>query len=217
MYYSKDTVMRIIERLGDFWRRLMGKLDDVEVQQELDQAYQRFCGLNRQTAEQLDVPSLLALLSEDQRMALSELTYFRARRKTEEMDEDALRGLYLRALVLLTSIESVEIAETRTGQAEILLDEAGDALSEEEAIDALWFLERGGAYDKAEDLLFAQLDRWPREREPQPLLEEGEALYDRLEALPEQVLLAGGFSPEEVREGRVSLRRRHAAEGDKAP
>lgn len=218
MYYSKDTVLRMIEQLGDLWRGLMDKLDDLEVQLELDRAYQRFCGLDRQAAEQLDVPSLLALLGEDQRMALSELTYFRALRRAREWDDETLGQLYLRALQLLTSTRSTEIAEARVRQAELLLEGIGDdALPEADAIAALWFLERGGAYDKAEDLLFSQLDRWPKAHVPQPLLEAGEAFYEKLETFPEKVLLAGGFSLEEVRQGRNALQHRRAAREDATP
>ena len=60
-----------------------------------------------------------------------------------------------------------------------------------------------GRYDRAEDVVFTWLDR-----EPEAAFEAGMALYERLWAVPEARLKAGGLSTDEVLEGMTELQQR---------
>ena len=205
--------MRIIEQLGDFWRKLMDKLDDLEIQQQLDKAYQRFCGLDRDMAERLDVASLQKLLEEPQRVALAEITWLRAEAGAEQLNPEDTQVMYLRALALLAATESREVAQASVVRTETLLAATGDGLPTADGIAVLRLLTLAGAYDKAEDLLFAQLELWPKGKAPADLLAAGEVFYAELAKKTEEALFAGGFSRAEVAEGEAALRAWRRADG----
>lgn len=195
----------MIEQFGDVWRALMSKADDLEARLVLDQAYQRLAGLDRTSAEGLDTDTLLELLTPDRLAALAELTYFRTLRFAKSLGEDEVQDLSLRALTLLVHTQDEDIAERSTGRVQDLLASTKEILSPELAAKTLAFLTLGGAYARAEDLLFAQLDRWPKDQAPAALLGAGEALYQELRQLPDEKLLLGNLPRDEIDAGLRSL------------
>lgn len=206
LYDEKDTVLRMVKMLGQLWQRLMGMLDDVEARGELERAYRNLCGLTRTGAEELDVESLRALLSPEQQMLLSELTYLRAVRFGEGIGATEQMALYRRSLDLLSGIEDEEIAVIRVKRVMDLLALCEDHLSLLEILACLRFLTLGGAYCEAEDLLFAELGRWPREQAPDTLVEAGLAFYADLSKLSDQKLEAGNLPRPELAQGLAELR-----------
>ena len=73
MYFQEDTILRMIEQLGAFYRQLMRLMDDHRAQDELDEMMRRLTGLDRSTAKGLSVLTLTDMLSPDRRLALADL------------------------------------------------------------------------------------------------------------------------------------------------
>ena len=102
MFFQRDYVLRMIEMMGDFMRRISELLSDLERTKLLDDACQKHTGLSLETAEALSGESLEEMLSPVPRLMMSELLYIRA--ESTVLTADQQQKLLLKSLHLLSSL-----------------------------------------------------------------------------------------------------------------
>lgn len=205
MYFQEDTVLRMIEQVGAFFRQLMRLLNDAEAEKALDEAFRDLCGMDRQTAKGMSVHALSDMLSPNRRLALFELMLMESQRFAQRMENEDILSLRHHALMLLCTVEDEEIAGIRAARARELWDECAELCTPEETGAMLRFLSLGGAYADAEDVLFLQLHAYPPCDATASLLETGRKLYERWLALTDEQLALGNLPRAEALEGQAAL------------
>lgn len=210
--FQQDYIMRMIEALGDFLRRLKGTVLDLDADALMDDAYKRFCGIERVLAEQMDVDTLSELLPPDRLLALSELTTYRAERFASSLHTDQLAALYHRALTLLIRVSDMEVATLFEKRALELLEYAEALLTSGDCASVISFFFLAGAFDMGEDFLFESMDYYTNTAQRQEIYEAGLAFYDKLDSLSDAALSTGEFTRCEISEGRTDLHN-HFARG----
>lgn len=202
MVHKQDYILRMIEMMGDFFRKLKSLASDTLAEESFTGAYLQFTGLRRAIAEELDVDTLGEMLPPERLLALAELTAMRAARFENRYDEDTLGALRLRALRLYLRIEDDLAATLITENAITCAKAAHDALPLEELPRAIVFFTRAEKYNTAENILFSALERFATDANAlPPLLAAGEDFYATLSALPDEALFLSGFRREEISEG----------------
>lgn len=205
MYFQEDTVLRMIEQAGAFFRQLMRLLNDGEAEKALDEAFRELCGIDRQTAKGLSVQALAEMISPNRRLALFELMLMESQRFAHRMENEEILSVRHRALMLLCTINDEEIAGLRAARARELWNECAELCSPEETGAVLCFLSLGGAYADAEDVLFLQLHAYLPCASTAHLLEVGRMLYAQWLALSDEQLRAGNLPRAEALEGQAAL------------
>lgn len=202
MLFEQDYILRMIQMLGNFLRRLKEIALETEKRQELDHFCQEKCGLSLHTADTLSQESLTQLLPPEPRLILSELYYIRAQH-TQCLEEERLEWLGRSARLLLSLKEESLICQERRERLHEMMAEA--ALSPEEMLDAFAFFLEGEAFDWAEDALFFAL-----EDGAEKALQLGLQGFERLRDLSDKRLAAGGLSRRELNELIDELQARNA-------
>ncbi len=205
MYFQEDTVMRMIEMLGAAFGKIFRLLDDLDAEEELDEAYRRFCGLDRSTAEGLSVEVLIDMLTEERRLALCELLATEVQRFQHRLDTDQIQQKLHRALQLLVSIDDDTVAKLRVERARQLFDRCAEQVPADETASILRFLCAGGAYADAEDILFTQTEAFGLPDDQAAVYAAGRDFYAALKRLPDDRLAAGNLPREEVAQGETAL------------
>ncbi len=205
MYFQQDTILRLIEQLGAAYRELMRRLDDWQAEGELEKVYRRLCGLDRKSVKGLSVDALVDTLTEERRLAASELLLMESERFAHRYDNDELAAQRLRALAVLTSIQDETIAALRWQRAREVFEQCQAYCLPPEAAAVVRFLLRGGAYAAAEDVLFLQLAAFGPTMDIRALVLAGKELYAALASRTDDQLSAGGLPRAEADEGLRSL------------
>lgn len=205
MYFQEDTILRMIEAMGAFYRKLMGLVNDLEAELELNKAFRQLTGMDRMTAKRLSVEAILDMLPPERCMAMSELIMMEVERFAKQMDQETILDERHRALMLLCGLDDDIIAGKRAERAREIFGLCSEVCSAEDCAKLLRFLRLGGAYADAEDVLFMQLNAFARRQERQLLIAEGEALYVFLLNETDARLANGNLPREEVLEGQAAL------------
>lgn len=198
MYFQKDYVLRMIEMVGELGRRVMSLVRDADAHAQLNEVSERACGLPFRMLENGDPAMLIDLLDPPQRYLAAELLWIAIEFRRRTQTEDALAPLYNQALLQYASLhDAPDYLRPACDRASVILREALSHLTPDSLLCASRLLEAGGQYACAEDALYAaaQADA----ARAADLL----AFYDRLDALDDASLWAGGLSRSEVAEGRL--------------
>ena len=209
MFFQKDYILRMIEMMGDFMRRIGEILDDMQRGRLLDEACRQHCGMDLQAARGLSLESLAELLAPKPRLMLSEILYIQAM-QTSLPPEEREQLFYRCGGLLLSLKEESLLSELRHQRLGECLREAGGLFTPGERMDAAAFFFQAEQFEQGEDQLFAALDAAPRGEYPS-LLGRGEALLSACLTVPGERLRAGGLPLEEVREGLAALKGRREA------
>lgn len=209
MFFQKDYVLRMIEMMGDFLRRIGEMLDDLHRIRMLDDASREHCGMDLAAARNLSLESMNELLAPQPRLMMSELLYIQAM-QTSLKDEERERLLYRSARLLLSLREESLLCEMRHERLSFCLQEARELITPRDRMDAAAFFVNGDRFEKGEDQLFQALDEAALEDYP-GMLNEGEALMTGCLTVPEGRLRAGGLPPDEVRESLRAIQKRREA------
>lgn len=190
MIFQRDYILRMIEQLGEFVRRLNEVLNEMEKDRLLTAMCQEKCGLSMETADGLDTESLARMLPPEPRLALSELYYIRARHTPVMPEEEEI--FLSRSLGLLLSLEGESlICQERRERLHDLTQEV--ELAPEEQLAAFRFFLEGEAFDWAEDALFFAL-----ESDCPEALAQGLVGFEGVRALSDERLSRGGLPREEL-------------------
>ena len=211
-----EWLRRQLQQVDDAIARLAGLRDSghlVEAERAANDAISSIFGVSATLVEAMPAPQLLQLLTGDPgsrsrtALMLAELLRGRAEIQAARDDSSAAVVSYLRALDL--SLEASESgAPDEAGLAADAVDAALDRLDGGSVPSSmlsrlLLHHERGGRFGRAEDCLFALLERGDGSEEA---VRVGIAFYSRLRDKDEGELSSGNLPRDEVEEGLERLR-----------
>ena len=209
MFFQKDYVLRMIEMMGDFMRRIGEMLDDTHRLRLLDDASREHCGMDISAAGKLSVESVIDLLAPQPRLMMAEILYIQAM-QTSLPDEAREQLLYRSARLLLSLREESLLCELRQDRLKYCLMEAQALFTPRDRMDAAAFFMMAEQFGLGEDQLYQALDEASLEEYPQ-LLKEGLSLLEGCLAVPQSRLEAGGLPYSEVLESLNTLKKRREA------
>ncbi|GAB2698830.1 DUF6483 family protein [Paenibacillus thermoaerophilus] len=222
--YQRDYILRLIEQMTGMLGKMLGLQHEEKHEEALtliDETLKRMFGLNRKLIGGLPERELLELLQQNgltdngKLWSVAKLLDTEADSLEELGDADAAersreKSLYL-LLVLHRQDPGEALQEEVSSAAESLLIRLNAIDLPTDTLELLFpYLEETGRFAKAEDVLFELLERADSESERAKRIESGRAFYERLAALDEERLSAGGLSPEEVRQGLSDLQEARA-------
>ena len=206
MAFQRDYILRLIEMMGDFFRRIGDMIDQAEQLREMDALCREHCGMPLNTARELTMDTLTGLLTPQARLILSEILYVRGRACSNHDDEAAQD--FLRALRLLNTLnEDITLCTERAERLKDLLDRAEDLLTADDYIAAARFFMSADRFPDCEDAVFMAVD-CAKDRHTAAL--EGIALFRNILVLPDDILLAGGMPREDAERAILDLQKRMA-------
>ena len=209
MFFQKDYILRMIEMMGDFMRRIGEMLDDLQRMRLLDDTCREHCGMDLDAAQKLSVESLIELLSPQPRLMMSEILYIQAMRTS--LPEEAQEQLLYRCARLLLSLRGESLlCELRYERLQACLAAAGPLFTATDRMDAAAFFMQAEQFELGEDQLYEALDAASMEEYPK-LLADGEALMEGCLAVPKGRLEAGGLPYPEILESLNTLKKRRIA------
>lgn len=194
MAFQRDYVLRMIEMMGEFFRRLGDLLDEKEQMRALNDACREQCGLSLDAALALSVETLEGLLPPSGLMMLSELSYLQS--QLPARDEEKRQALLLRTLRLLCALSGEEaLCLERSARLRELMDACENDLTAEDYLACARFFMAGEHFEQGEDALFLGAEI---ARDPRVYVLQGVALLRRLLLLSDSVLITGGLPREDV-------------------
>lgn len=194
MAFQRDYVLRIIEMMGDVFRKLGEMLDERERMQALDRICRDQCGLSLQAAFALKEDTVKELLPPQTLFLLSEITYMQAEWQADEADRDAH---YYRALRLLSALSGEDaVCEARHQRLQELMQRCREDLTAADYLACARFFMAGGKFDDGEDAVFHAVEA--AGNEPGEYLLAGRALLIEILSLSDQALVLGGLPRNEV-------------------
>ena len=209
MFFQKDYVLRMIEMMGDFMRRIGELLDDMHRLRLLDDACRQHCGMDITAARKLSIESLIELLAPQPRLMMAEILYIQAMQTTlEEIEREQL--LYRSSRLLLSLRGESLLCEMRHERLSECLEKAQALLTSRDLMDAAAFFMQADQLGKAEDTLYEALDA-AAPNEYASYLDEGEALLTGCLCVPQKRLTDGGLPLSEVQESLQTLQKRRDA------
>lgn len=209
MFFQKDYILRMIEMMGDFMRRIGEMLDDMHRFRLLSDACREHCGIDLDAAGKLSVESLVELLAPQPRLMMAEILYIQAMQTS--LPEETREELLYRAARLLFSLrEESLLCELRHERLMECMGEARALVTPRDRMDAAAFLAEAERFDGAEDQVYQALAEAEAGAYP-ALLYEGTALMESLLAVPQKRLQEGGLPLKEVLESIATLKKRQAA------
>ena len=209
MFFQKDYVLRMIEMMGDFMRRIGELLDDMQRLRLLDDACRQHCGMELTAARKLSVESLIDLLAPQPRLMMAELLYIQAM-QTSLKEEEREQLLYRAARLLISLRDESLLCELRHERLSQCLEKAQALLTARDRMDSAAFFMQADQFSKAEDALYQALDSADKAAYA-AYLDEGIALLNECLLVPEKRLSGGGLPYDEVLESLQSLQKRREA------
>ena len=209
MFFQKDYVLRMIEMMGDFMRRIGEMLDDMHRLRLLDDACREHCGMDLNAAGKLSVESIIDLLAPQPRLMMAEILYIQAM-QTSLPEETREQLLYRCARLLLSLREESLLCELRWERLNDCITEVGLPFTPRDRMDAAAFFMQAEQFGLGEDQLYESLDEASLEEYPQ-LLMEGQTLMENCLNLPKSRLESGGLPYPEVLESINALKKRSEA------
>lgn len=155
--FQRDYILRMIEMMGDFMRRVAELMDELSQMRLMDEECKRHCGLSLTALEALNSESLMEMLAPTPRLLASELLYMRATVFQMSLEEE--RELKRKSLRLLSSLyEEGPLCELRAARVEQLKEELLDVLTADELMACAEFLSQAGEYADMEDAIFQAVE-----------------------------------------------------------
>ena len=206
MYFQKDYVLRVIEQFGFFFRRLKEKLELTEQLKDLGAFSREKIGMTPEAALALKDETLNGLLDARALFLLTEVLFILAR-LTEGKDPDRAGEIDLRTLRLLSSLHGEdELAAVRSGRLRELACRLRDAMSPDDFLACARFFLNGGYYADTEDMVFLAAQTSDKAHRDY-YVQQGLALLYNMRVLPDDVLLPGGMSRQDIGESIADLRK----------
>lgn len=199
MYFQKDYVLRMIEMMGELIGRIFSMARQADAEAELSEISQRACGLPLKMLLEGDADTLSSLLDDPQRFLAAELIMIQIEILRRAQNDDSLLPYRQQALMLYASLHNPDYILPACDRARTIAEDNLGALSVEALMASASLFERGDIFTAAEDAWYAAAEQDACAK-PQAL-----AFYSRLEALPDDALLAGGFTRAEIEEGKQAL------------
>lgn len=195
MAIQRDYILRLIEMMGEFFRRLAEIADEWERGRELNDACRDQCGLSLDAAMTLSDETLMGLLPPRALLTLSEITYLKA--KSIAMDEIEREQLYLRTLRLLASLHEEEtLCEARGMRLRELMDACAEQMEAADYLSCARFFLSGVRLEDCEDAVFMAVEL---KSDPSFCIQQGKEIFQEMLHLPESVLLPGGMTRDDVK------------------
>ena len=205
MVFEKDYIKRLIESMGDFFRRLGDKMDDAEYDRLLDKRCREDCGLSLREAEALTNESLALMERQESLLSLAEILRFRAEHSVHTAAEkEALREKALSLLLLLSADDNVceAMADTAYG----LMRQVMDCLTAEQMLACASFFRAGSRFDLMDNAVFFLWDTLPREGRD-AARERVCAMYRDVLRLTDSDLASGGLTRQEAEDSLCAVTR----------
>lgn len=194
MAFQQDYVLRMIEMMGEVFRRLSRIIDTRERARALDAVCREQCGLTLRSAFSLSEESLRALLPEQMLFSLSEITYLQAKIISDEAEA---QEHYLRALrLLLLFSEDESVCRARQMRLKEMMACCGDMLCAQDYFACARFFAAAGEYAACEDAVF--LGAEAEAGNDGAYRTQGRAILEGLISLSDEGLLLGGLPRDEV-------------------
>jgi hypothetical protein len=216
----RDYILRMIEQFIQALARLRSLKEErqwEEVAGTLDEEFNRFVGAGAQAVEKMSDTELLArAIRGEPALAVRDKTLLLAgllkeagdAAAAQERDEES-RAWYLKGLHLLLETlgreDAFEVPECVPRVEALVSALAGAPLPLETEARLMQHYERTGEFGRAEDALFAILER---QAANPALIEFGVAFYERLARQTDANLEAGNLPRAEVEAGLAELRQR---------
>ena len=108
--FERDYIMRMIQMMGDFFRRIADMVDDRERALLIDAQARQHCGMPLATAEALEPDMLAELLPPAQRFVMSELLHTKGR-ACASLPAAHREALLLQSLRLLSTLNGDQFAQ----------------------------------------------------------------------------------------------------------
>ena len=198
MDFERDYILRMIQMMGDFMRRIAEKLDDVERDAMLEGESRRLCGVPFSAGEALDTASLCELLPPVPRLWMSELLYAKAM-ASQSLAYGQADALLLKALRLLASLNGEpRLCDLRAQRLAQLKQATFTQLTAADLSACARFFAQAESYDAMEDALFQALDAADADGRA-PLLAEGIAMLHRAAGASQRALALCGMTAQELR------------------
>ena len=205
MDFQRDYVLRMIEMMGDFLRRVKELINDLSRMDLMDQMCRENCGMPLNAARALSAESLNELLPAPSRLWLAEIWHAQAN-YTNVGIEEKNELLYRSFQLLLSMGEGQEAAcEARGERLHKLLKELDERLTSRDLMEAAAFLARGAFFGWAEDAAFEAVLTAPLGRRRE-WCREAQGLLAGLLEISDEGLCAGGLPRAEVEESLRDLR-----------
>lgn len=209
MFFQKDYILRMIEMMGDFMRRIGEMLDDMHRLSLLDDACREHCGMDIGAAGKLSVESIIELLAPQPRLMMAEILYIQAMQTS--LPEDTREQLLYRCARLLLSLrEESLLCELRWERLNACIEDVGPLFTPRDHMDAAAFFIQAEQFGLGEDRLYESLDEASLEEYPK-LLADGQKLMEGCLNLPKSRLESGGLPYPEVLESITALKKRRDA------
>jgi len=196
LFFQSDYILRMIQMMGDFFRRLAEIVDENEKADEFDELMRKHCAVDLKTVDALSVDSLIALLPDNPRFVLSELLYLRAY-AFQLHDEDRDEFLYKSFRLLLSVAHENLLCELRRDRMMDFYESINEKMSSQDLICVFQFLLLADDYDTAEDILFDAIESAPS-CDLKPIVQAGIEGFQRVSTFTNRELVLGGLSVEEV-------------------
>ena len=155
MEFERDYIMRMIQMMGDFFRRLAEMTDDRERALLLDAQARQHCAMPMATAETLEAGMLAELLPPVQRYVMSELLSAKGH-TCGTLPAERREALLLKSLRLLSTLNGDQYA-LRAPQLQYIKQELFSLLTAADLMQCARFFAQAEAFDAMEDALFQAL------------------------------------------------------------
>ena len=193
MYFEKDYILRIIDMMAEFFRRLLELASKADQEEALNAFCMERCGLSLDAAKKMDIATLRELLSEQACFYLSEALYMDSKLQSAGPAQERSADLSLRLLATLSQDET--LCAARAERLKELVKLIQSSLTPEDYIACARFFETGLRFDYMEDMIFLAAENSDN---PKSVSEQGLDLFYMARTLPDEVLIMGGLPKAEL-------------------
>ena len=214
MDFERDYILRLIQMMGDFMRRIAEKMDDLERGRMLDMECRKLCGMSMEAGASLAFESLREMLSPMPRYMLSELLYVKAMASSSLPIEEADQ-LLIKALRLLATLHTeARLCDLRAQRLDEIKAAVFMQLTAADLMDCARFFAQAERYDLMEDTLFQALARTSVQERVQTL-DEAVSMLRRGAKATENALALCGMTADELRQAAHELETQTITSQDK--
>ena len=202
MFFERDYILRMIQMMGDFFRRLTDMMSDMDRARAIDGECQKRCGMTFSAARGLSADSLIELLPSEARFVMSELCYI-ASQAAPLGEEEELRYKSLRLLASLH--RDRELCAARAARLAEIKEALLPRLTAMELCECARFFSEGESYAEMEDAIFQAADA-AATGELGEVVDRGLWLLDGAAEATSEALALCGMTRGELRQSSEALR-----------
>lgn len=200
MIYEKDYILRLIQLMGEFLRKLKEAASDVLFDAGLDLFLRENAGISLPAADALDAPSIIGMTTLRGRLAVFLGLVSRAERGGIDAQDWQVKALRL----LISLREEDEVCRALEDEIYTLLKETADVLDTPCMLAAAEMLRSAGRYDRMDSAAFFLWEGLP-DKDRDAWRGAIRDLYAPLDLLTDEALVRGGLSRDEKDESLRAL------------